>query len=217
MRKLKLFLILTLFLSMGLSAIIILNDSETAYNGNGTDGQKSGNNQVKTLVIVGAVQFLESHSYFQVFLKRVELAQLSGVNYDEVDGVLDATILSLERAKDTYDDLKNLAGNISYDLAVIEKLKVFDYDGFREENNDFNPLVFQEVNGFLSSGDVTGSYNKMFTDITNILERLRSLKQGIYDNTFPQISIIWELNQKYSNALFFGQYVAMIFKVIQNR
>ena len=217
MKKLQLFLALTLFLSLGLSGVIILNDSESSYNENGTDGQKSGSSRIKTLVITGAVQFLKSHSYFQVLLNRVEMAELYGMNGDEINGILDAAFFSLERAKDTYDDLKNCAGNTSYDWAVIEKLKAFDYDGFREKNGNFNPLVFQGVQEFLSQGDVTGSYNKMFIAITTILEGLRSLKQGIYDAPSLEISTIWDLNQQYSNALFFGQYVAMIFKGIQSR
>jgi hypothetical protein len=90
---------------------------------------------------------------------------------------------------------------------------MFDYDGFLEEKG-LNPAVFSSVKGFLIKGDIAGAYESTFSDTADLLERLNNIKHDIDNNTIPDISILWELNQKYSDALFFGQYISMIFKEI---
>lgn len=215
MKKIFLVLILTMCLSMGMFGVIILNDSESAYNGGGEDEQKSGSNPIGILVVLGAGHFLESHSEFQVILKNVEMAEMSGLDDDELHGILDKAISSMESAKVTYSDLKNLAAGTPYNLEVIEKLKAFDYDGFQKGKGNLNPIVYQEVKGFLSRGDVTGTYSEMFSNTVDILENLYQLKKSIVKDILSDISMLWQLNQKYSNALFFGQYAAMIFKAVE--
>jgi hypothetical protein len=168
---------------------------------------------IGTLVIIGAGHFLKSHSDFQLFLNKYELSELHGICFEELQLILNNCIYSMESTKFTYYDLKTIAALTPYDQSVIENLKEFDYDGFLQGLN-LNPAVFQKVRGFLSHGDVNGSINAIYLKTLKLLPMLYSIKIDIDKNTLPEISKLWELNQEYSNALLFGQYIAWIFKSI---
>jgi hypothetical protein len=83
------------------------------------------------------------------------------------------------------------------------------------EKNNLNQQVFKQVETLLSQGNVTGVYEQIFLDTGVILEALYGVKQEIDQNLFPTIYNLWNLNQLYSNSLFFGQYTAMLFKAIK--
>lgn len=216
MKKLRFFIAVTLFVSIGLFGVVSGNGSELGYNGNGDgdENQRSANTNIKTLVIMGAGHFLKSHSDFQLFLNKIELSELTGANYDEWQDILNRAISGMESARATYLGLKNLAANTPYNPEVIEKLKGFDYPGFMEKNN-LNPQVFKQVETLLSQGNVTGVYEKIFLDTGDILEALYRVKQEIDQNLFPTIHNLWNLNQLYSDSLFLGQYTAVVFKEIR--
>jgi hypothetical protein len=205
MKKLRFFIAVTLIVSIGLFGVISGNDTESAYNGNGDDGNKSVNSQIKTLVILGAGHFLKSHADFQLFLNKIELSELTGPNYDEWQGILNSAITGMESAR---------AAVTPYNQEVIERLKSFDYPGFMEKKN-LTRQVFKQVENLLSQGNVTGVYEKIFLDTGVILEGLYRVKQEIDQNLFPGINNLWDLNRLYSNSLFFGQYTAMLFKAIK--
>lgn len=169
--------------------------------------------QINTLVILGAGHFLKSHSDLQLFLNKYELSQLSGINYNELQSILNDAVIGMENARDTYFDLKTVASSTDYNKAVIADLHDFDYEAFHDGRN-LNPVVFKEVVGYLSKGDVTGSYIAIYSKVTDILERLNGIKRYIDNNSLPEVSLLWELNQEYSNALLFGQYIASVFKSI---
>jgi hypothetical protein len=216
MKKLSIFLILVLSISIGVFGVITGNWSETAYNetnNTGNDGKRSSTPTIKILVIQGAGYFLKSHADFQIFLNKIELAELNGADFIELQDILNTAVNSMGNTKSKYFVLKNLAAVTPYNQAVIEKLMAFDYCGFLE-GKGLNFDVFFRVKGFLIKGDVTGAYESMFSDTVDLLDRLNQIKQDIDSNTIPDISKLWELNQKYSDALFFGQYISMIFKEI---
>jgi hypothetical protein len=212
------FIIIVVFLFSGgvLYGTICANYSPCAYEGvctnnSGQASVKSGG--LNTLVVIGAGYFLESHSSFQSFLNKVELSELYGVDFNELNSTLEAAILSMENARYIYYALKTTAASTPYNQAVIENLKAFDYDGFIYGSN-LNPLVFKNVREYLAIGDVTGAYNQIYLNKSLLLEKLLSLKSFVSQGSLPPIKELWDLNQSYSNALLFGQYIAMIFSSI---
>lgn len=213
------FLIIVFFLCSGvlLNGTICANYSPCAYEGECPDNS-SGQASVKssglnTLVVMGAGCFLESHSNFQLFLNKVELSEIHGLDFNELNSTLEATISSMENARYIYYALKTTAASTPYNQAVIENLKAFDYDGFISGSN-LNPLVFKNVREYLAIGDVTGAYNQIYHNKSLLLEKLLHLKGFISQGSLPPISELWSINQSYSNALLFGQYIAMIFSSI---
>ena len=85
-----------------------------------------------------------------------------------------------------------------------------DYETFQKENQLF-PNVFTRVKDFLSIGDVTGIFNEFYLYTGQILELLHKLKKDIDAGIFPDLSIVWRVNQKYSEFKMFGQYSAQVF------
>jgi len=213
MKSLKLLIPLFFLTSLCVFPVVWGNWTDGAYTSgsSGNDGKRSSSPSIKVLVIQGAGHFLKSHSDYQLFLNRVELAELAGADFSELRDILNSTISSMESTNITYFELKNLAAATPYNQEVIEKLKTFDYHGF-QEGKGFNTGIFLEVKSVLSKGNVTGAYESMFSKTAGLLERLNNIKKDIDNNIIPDIYGLWELNQKYSDALFFGQYTAMILK-----
>lgn len=217
--RLLFFIIIVVFLLSGgvLYGTICANYSPCAYEGecanNSTQASVKSTSGLNMLVVMGAGYFLESHSNYQTFLNKVELSELYGLNFNELNSLLEAAILSMENARYIYYDLKSTAAYTPYNQAVIENLKAFDYDGYICGSN-LNPLVFKNVREYLAIGDVTGAYNQIYKNKSLLLEKLLFLKSFVSKGSLPPISEIWDLNQSYSNELLFGQYIAMIFSSI---
>jgi hypothetical protein len=215
MKKFFISTIIIMFLSMSVFAVIFCNDTPCGYEGScangtgGTSGIKSFYGNMNTLVVISAGQFLESHSNFQLFLQKFELSGLYGADFVTLNHLLNSAIISMEKAKDTYYSLVNVAEITPYNQGFIDKLKTFDYAGFQESFN-LNSQVFQKARQFLITGDITGSYKSILIDLRGIIDRLYFLKDSIDKSVLPEVSKVWELNQKYSDTLFFGQYEAMV-------
>jgi hypothetical protein len=198
---------------MTLFGVVVGNDGESAY-ANENEGYNIGGGKLKTLIILGAGKFLKSHAGFQQLLHRVELAEISGVNYDEWREILNDTISNIEGARVYYHYLKTLAAKTPYNQTFIGALLYFDYTGFREKHG-LNKEIFSGLELLLRDGNVTGVYENFRTKTGEISRLLSSLEQDLDKDIFPKIPLLWEINQKYFDTLLFGQYAAMIFKEVK--
>jgi len=165
---------------------------------------------INQYIIEGGGYYLKSDSDFLLFLNKVEMAGLNGLNYDEALRIVNSAVDNLEKARATYFKLTNLADVTPYDLAVQSQLVNFDYKGF-QEGKGFNPIVFKAVEGFLSKGDIRGVYHKLYNDVSEISGRLYKVKAGLEKNELAAISDLWDIHQHYADSIFFGQYVAAVF------
>lgn len=219
MKPLKLLTVCFFLIPMYLFPVVWGNGSNGAYNGGDSAGDYDGKSApsaapiLEVLIIEGAGYFLDSHADFQRFLNKYEMAELNGADFQEWQAVLDVAISRMKAANDTYYSLKIVAEGTPYNQAVIEMLKEFDYPGF-SLGKGLNAGVFLSMNEFLRRGDVTGTYNKIHLETAGILERLADIKKNIEQGVYPDISKLWVLNQKYSDTLFFGQYMAMVFREV---
>jgi hypothetical protein len=187
------------------------------YSGRGFD---SGNplmanliNDISTInqyIIEGGGYYLKSESDFLLFLNKVEMAGLYGLNYDEALRIVNSAVDNLEKARATYYKLSILADATPYDLTVQSQLVSFDYSGF-QEGKGFNPNVYKVVEVFLSKGDIRGVYHKLYNDVSGILGRLYRVKAGLEKKELAAISELWSIHQQYADSIFFGQYVAAVF------
>ena len=193
---------------MSLFGVISGNDSEKAYNGDGS--QTISTTPMRIQVIMGAGYFLKSHADFQLFLHDIEMAELTGPHYEKMQTILDSAIAHMESAAVTYRELKDLAAVTPYNPDVIDKLTAFAYPVYMK-NQKLDQQVFQQVAALLSRGNVTGVYEHLATGTAEILKGLYRVKKFIDKKAFPGIPSIWQLHQLYSDSLFFGQYTAMIF------
>jgi hypothetical protein len=188
------------------------NGSGTAYNGSGDGGDGLGApvGQIDQYIMEGAGYFLDSYSYMLQFMRKVELADNMGLNYNELSQLLDAALVNMQQARNAYKRLKETAEITSYNPVVIEALKNFDYDRYCEING-LNKEIFTGVKSYLIDGRVTEIYGKLLADMNAMVFLLKSIKKNIDINLFPPAKAVRKLNQTYSTSLLFGQYVADVF------
>lgn len=192
----------------------VSNGSETAYNGGDeySDTSKS-TSQISQYIVEGAGYFLDSYSYTLRFMRKVELAGSRELNYPELGQMLDAALVNMQQARDTYILLKETADITPYNPVVIEALKNFNYDLYCEING-LNKEIFTAVKSYLINGQVTGTYVKLLSDMGPMVDLLQEVKKNINNNLFPPVKAVRKLNQIYSTSLLFGQYVAGVFEAL---
>lgn len=217
MKKLSLIGTIMLLASLTLLGVVVGNDGESGYNDNGGNGGlKACNNSLETLIITGAGHFIQSYALLQQFLNKIELAELYGVDYNELQDILNETLASIESAKATYYDFIKLAAVTPYNQDFIDALNSFEYEGFGETNN-LNGVILSRLAALLRSGNLTGVYEDIHAKTGEISLLLHTVKSMVDKDIFPDISILWQINQVYFNEYLFGQYASMIFNMIKQQ
>lgn len=208
-------------LSIAINGFFALNEGCLAFlPGQCPDGDsgmslpKAYAPKIGNLSIVGAGYYLKSHSDMIIFLNMIEISELSGLDYDGLRNTLDSAIENMEKARDTYYQLKSLVAVTPYNQEVIDKLLVFNYDGF-QNNRGLNAVIFGKVKKFLSVGDVRGVYYLFYEDLELLFERIKNLKSIVDNERVLEIYELWRINQKYSELQLFGQYVSEVFYALR--
>jgi hypothetical protein len=202
--------LLLFIISANVYPAIIINGAGGVYG----DGEKESTGRgetIENLTAIGAGYFLNGYSDILIFLNRVELSSINGINYDDLNMIIDRALLNIGNAQKSYIDLVKIAESSTYNDLSIMKLREFDYNGYMVENN-LNEIIFKEVEWYLKRGDVTGMLKDHYEKVSSIAAMIRSVKEIISMNRFPDISILWRLNQEFSTTLLFGQYAAEVFK-----
>jgi hypothetical protein len=202
---LKVFLgifILCFFHMQGI-ARYIANTSEIAFEEPGSTG-------IRQYVIEAAGGFLNSHSNFLLLLNKIEMEEINGIDYAELQQVINNAVVHMENARAKYNDLIQLADNTPYHQPTITVLMGFDYASF-QESKGLNGVIFNKVETYLSGGDVRGLYHQLLANTQCILDQLTVIKSVVDAEVIPENSNLWQVNQAYSETLLFGQYAAEIF------
>ncbi|UCH97952.1 MAG: hypothetical protein JSV88_14150 [Candidatus Aminicenantes bacterium] len=182
------------------------NGSETAFD----QGEQENRCEMKRLISTGAGYFLRSQSDFLLFLDKIEMSDPEGINYIELQSLVQGSIDNLENAKQEYNCLKDIAASTPYQPDMIEKLKTFDYNAFIKEKG-LNAVIFKDLETYLKKGDIRGMYSRECVEISKILALLEKVKILTDAGQFPDLEDLWRLNQAYSQSLLFGQYAAEVF------
>jgi len=218
--------ILCLVFTFELQAFIAGNESEKAFccdhSGHpcppfGSTGKTKlnsfediSNSSIRELIIQGGGYLYQSSAYIDHFIGWMELAELSDPDYEKMQKLLDSAILNMENARSTYFQLKNLAAVTPYNREVTDFLYIFNYDKF-QKSNGLIPAVFSKVVEFLSIGDVAGIYNEFYIYAGQLLDLMYVLKKDMGTGIYSNLSIVWRINQIYTEFRLFGQYTAQIF------
>ena len=211
--KILITILMFLILTPNVYGVIFGNDSCNAFLPGclpTPGGLKSNNIMSESLgqmIVDGAGYFLASHSAFLQVLKKVELAETPGIDlFKDVQN-------NIYFSEIAYTDLANTAKRLEYNQVVIEKLRIFDYKSFAIKKG-LNSAVFSTVEKYLANGDVKGVYEKFFNDTAEINILVLRLKVSS-EGEPTDLESLWRINQKYSEALLFGQYVAEVFMAIK--
>lgn len=219
MKAIKILVILLLIAPVCVFGIILGNIGEEAYEegGDGTSSTSavmSSVSRIRTLIIQSAGFYLKSHSDIHLFLNRVEMGDLNGVDFDELASYLNNAGANMVFARNGYEELLEVAAATPYRTDFIQKLKDFDYETFLNGSR-FNPVVFNEMREFLSKGNVTGFFNRIFEKTEGLIERINQMKTEIFSNRLPSDTNLWDTTQEYADTLLFGQYATRIFGAIK--
>jgi len=209
--------LIIILLNLNGFALISNNGSGSGYDdGDGKGDVKDDGKSItiENYIIEGSGYYLNANSYIQTILKMVELQYKQGIDFIELNKVLDNAIFNINNAIITYDNLIKKAENTPYNEYVIALLKDFDYSNFLIENG-LNSVVFEEVEGYLQVGDITGIYISTYRKFTNIHEMLIFIKGEVSKDKLPGISIFWRLNETIAKSSIFGSYIARVFYALQ--
>lgn len=223
MRHLKKFLKLKVVFGIGIFFILcqntfsiwVVNSLPIIYNG--TDDPKNSLSSMYAMdnyVIDGAGYFLEAYSKTLLLMKKIEWGNKEGLNTDELKRLLDDALKNMESARESYVNLIRMAETTPYNLAIIEKLKSFDYDAF-QKTHGLNPGVFATVKKYLGNGDIRKLCYELFSDIEGIIRLLNQVKGQFDAGNYTPVKEIWTLNDTFSTVLLFGQYVSQVLYSIQ--
>jgi hypothetical protein len=116
----------------------------------------------------------------------------------------------MDKAITTYETLIMKAESTPYNKEVLEKLAGFDYYAFMMENR-LNKEIFQQVEGYLKSGSITGVFKHTHENLINIKRLLESIKGPASVNRLPDVDTMWQLNEQCLETSYFGSCVARTF------
>jgi hypothetical protein len=215
---LKIFLIVFVLFVFRVNTFPLMcgNDSDIGFIGGSSRSGGESDSSLRQYVIMGAGYFLESYSDALLFLNKIEMAELNGMDYDELRMMINNAVVNMENARNAYLVLKQLADNTPYNQNVIGELEKFDYVGFSEENG-LNGTIFKDVEYYLSKGDIRGVYAQFLANTDNILETLYVVRKAVDHTSFPRTADLQRMNQSYSQSLLFGQYVAEVFQEVKEK
>lgn len=184
-------------------AKLIANTSEIGF-------EEPGRSGIRPYVIDAAGSLLISRSDFLLFLNKIELEEINGIDFTELQQIINNAVAHMENAKAIYTDLTQLADSTAYDQSTINNLMNFNYSSF-QNNKGLNSVIFNKVGTYLNCGDIRGLYHQLLADTQSILDRLIVIKSVVDDEVIPGNSDLWQINQSYVETLLFGQYAAEIF------
>ncbi len=217
--KNKLLKILTL-----LAAVVMLNSNVFSYvcsngagtgytnNGNGNTGgiQEFGGRTIEMYIAEGSSYYLGAAAGINNILQLYEGQDLSGIDFYRFKRLLDQAIINMDKAITTYETLIRKAEITPYNKEVLEKLAGFDYYTFMAENR-LNKEIFQQVEGYLKAGYITGVFKHTYENLLSIRLLMVSIKSLASVNSLPAVDTIWQLNEKCLENSYFGSYVARVF------
>ena len=210
MKKKKL-AILKVFLGVFVLCVFQMNVlSRFILNGTSDGFEDAEQTVIEGYIIEGAGYFLKSQSDTLLLLNKIELSDLDGVDFTELQKLANDALMNMVNAKAKYVLLTQTANTAPYKQTIIDQLKSFDYCTFKQEK-DLNSVIFEKVEAYLVLGDIRGIYQKILIDTETIIDKLTSIKSIVDTGRLPATSDLWRLNQNYSETLFLGQYAAEIF------
>ncbi|MCP4146106.1 MAG: hypothetical protein GY757_00010, partial [bacterium] len=130
--------------TLNVNAALAGNESEGAFGGNDKKGNSlySSGLTLKHLIVEGGGYFFQSSAAFHQLLSQYELSEIKGADFNAMRTSLRTAVVDLEKACETYRQLKELAYMTPYNQEVIDKLFAFKYFQFREARG-LVPVIFR--------------------------------------------------------------------------
>jgi hypothetical protein len=206
-------------LLVGVLALFLLNNYSFAkliHNGAEESFAGPERTTIRGYIIEAAGYFLESHADFLLFLSRIELADLNGADYPELQLLINNTIAHMTDAKTKYTLLTQIADAAPYDQTFIHRLLNVDHP-FLQQSKNLDNVGFNRVETCLITGDIRGAFHKTLADTQQLLDMLTPIKSAVDAETLPETEDLWRLNQSFSETQLTGQYAAEVFSAVAGK
>jgi len=213
MKSIKVILIIVLMavLSSLDYAVFTMNDIVDGF-GNG-DGK---NQAIEEYVVAGAKSFIESHQNFLAVIQEFEINSSQDVNIPLSFTYTETALKQLQNSRYRYIKALEIAEQAGYNLAMIEKFMVFDYDGYISKYG-LNKEIAGIAKSYLRKGDLLGIYRKNIDNLDIIINTLITIRDSMKAGEKPGIGILWDCIQQYSATFLFGNYATRFsVKIIKN-
>lgn len=165
--------------------------------------------QIESLTIEAASNFLKSNAEVFLLLNEVEISQ-NGLNFDKALNFTNSALDKLEYTKRDLSDIIQIGKISGYDKEIVNRLKNFRYDTFVYDNKLVKD-VFERLLPYFTTGDIIGFYQIMLNDLEEISIKLHSIKNQLEINSQPSLEEFWLLLQKNSETILLGNYATLVF------
>lgn len=211
--KLMMVILLVMGIAVNGFALIRNNGSGRGYDDDDGGGRTAFTNTIEYYVIMGAGHYMNASAAVQQMLYLYEMQDVEGLDQQALETAVDNAVTHMTDALAAYDLLIQKAENTPYNTAVIDKLKSLDYIAIKEKYG-LNETVVKKVEAFLGKGDITGVYQQTREEYQEMLELLRTVNDGLQQDSLPGITVFWRLNELMAESSLFGGYVARVFTEI---
>ncbi len=168
---------------------------------------------IEDFIVTGAGFYFKANVDAQTLLTIIELQDVDGVVLDDLQKVVDSSLKNINAAVDSYSQLLDKAKSTPYNQIVINQLSQFDYTDFRLKYG-LSPDTFGKVEVYLRDGNITGIFKEIYENCLQIQKMLMAIKSDIEQNRMPELSVCWQLNEKFAESSLFGSYAARVFYAI---
>jgi hypothetical protein len=216
-------LIVAGLMNLNVFSYVISNGAGTGYtnNDNGNTGgiqeyvDIHNDKTIEMYIVEGSGYYMGAVANINYILQLYEVHDLNGIDFYRFNRQLDQALINMDKAITSYETLIMKAESTPYNKEVLEKLAGFDYYAFMTENR-LNKDIFQQVEGYLEPGCITGVFKHTLENFLNIKRLLESIKSPASVNRLPDVDIMWQLNEKCLETSYFGSFVARVFQEINN-
>ncbi len=205
-------LILVFVVPFNLSGVISGNDLVCSFN------EHPDKSQIEENVISGCTFFLRAKSAFYLLLMEYEKTcnrpNLAS-DIQLMNEHLEATIASLEVSIDFYIRARDLGQRIGLNQNKLGWFKAYNYN-MLVENQKLKPEMSMKVMQYLSKGDILGIYNQNIVNLSDLMVDLTTVRLKLTKNMRPDVTAMWRMLEKFSDAVMFGNYSTRMGKTVLN-
>ena len=163
---------------------------------------------IEGYVIEGASLYFEASSDLMSFFHESEIGGKEIYNSPQALEYVASAIEHLKQSKGKYIEASLLGKTAGYDYERCRCLREFGYDNFALQRG-LNYNVMAKVKGYLKNGNVTGFYDRIASDIEELTVQLNEIKGQLESGTAPEMPVLWDLLQKFTDTTLFGNYATM--------
>jgi len=208
--------ILTFVVTFLAALLLLAPASQAAWIANeGDTGTGEGvKNQVEGFIIDGASGFLKSYSDILLLLNESEIGLREGFNIAQAQQLIESALNKLVTSKENYSRACDLIKEAEFNQAWLQRLKAFDFAGLTVGRN-LHPTMMRRVDSLLSTSGVAGVYQKIVTDLKDIIYGLQQMRENCQKNMLPGMEDLRTLYQNYSDFMLFGYYSSLVFNEVK--